>query len=288
MNKEMENIKEKSKSAWALKGIEKLNTLIGLAQMKQTLETILTSIKADKNRSETLGENVLNFVFYGNPGTGKTTVARIMGEILCEYGLLYSPEVIECSRSQIVAGYLGQTAPRVRALFERAKGKVLFFDEIYSLVNGPHDEFGKEAINEIVAIMTSTEFQGQMVFVIAGYPKETKDFLAQNPEFNRIFNYHIDFEDYSDEELWNIYLLKVAHFKFRVDDNCKTKAIDWFKSRPRGADFKNAVYANDLLSITKNNLDKRIAKLDLDNIDDMNVLNTIISQDFPDNSQSNC
>ncbi|GHV72629.1 hypothetical protein FACS1894201_02980 [Bacteroidia bacterium] len=266
------------------KGIQKLNKLIGLTQMKQTLETILTSIKADKIRNEKLNidssKNVLNFVFRGNPGTGKTTVARIMGEILFEYGLLNSPDVVECSRSQIIAKYAGQTAPRVRALFESAKGKVLFFDEIYSLVNGTHDEFGKEAINEIVALMTSPEFQGQMAFVIAGYPKQTDNFIAQNPGLNRRFNYYIDFEDYSDEELWDIYQLKVADIKFRVEENCKTTAINWFKLRPRSADFKNAGYADELLGITKSNLDKRIAKLDLDNTES-SILNTIILQDFP-------
>jgi SpoVK/Ycf46/Vps4 family AAA+-type ATPase len=270
------------------KGIQKLNELIGLTQMKQTLENILTSIKADEIRAEKLGiesnKANLNFVFRGNPGTGKTTVARIMGEILCEYGLLNSSDVVECSRSQIIGQYSGQTAPKVRELFEGAKGKVLFFDEIYSLVTSEHDDFGKEAINEIVALMTSTEYQGQMAFVIAGYPHETNNFIAQNPGLHGRFNHYVDFEDYTNEELWQIYLLKSK--SFNVGENCKDTAISWFESCPRSKNFKNARYAEDLLKITKDSLDKRITKLDLDNVE-ASVLNTILLQDFPNYGESN-
>jgi AAA+ superfamily predicted ATPase len=265
------------------KGVEKLNQLIGLTTVKQQLGEIINSIRANKRRAEITsvgGNDFLTFVFRGNPTTGKTTVARMMGEILCEYGILKSPEVVECSRFEIVGPYIGQTAPRVRELFERAKGKTLFIDEIHSLATSEHDDFGKEAINEIVALMTSPEFQGQMAFVITGYPDETNNFLAQNPGIKRRFNYYIDFEDYTNEELWEIFLSVAKSAGFTVEDNCRETAIKCFKSIPRGKNFGNAGCAHELFQITKLNLDNRIAAtFDLDNVD-ASVLNTITLQDF--------
>jgi SpoVK/Ycf46/Vps4 family AAA+-type ATPase len=243
-------------------GMAKLNNLIGLTQMKTTLSNILTTIKQDKLRAETVKgykskDCGLNFVFRGNPGTGKTTVAGFMGKILHEYGLLSSSEVVECRRESIVAQYVGQTAPRVEKLFRDAIGKTLFIDEAYSLKHDEHDQFGQEAIDTIVGLMTDSRYVGKMAFVIAGYPAKTDAFIASNPGLKRRFNYFIDFEDYTNDDLLQIFEKKVVNNGFLLSDGCSENALAWFGAQPRGEDFANAGLADRLFGIVKSNLDRR-------------------------------
>jgi AAA+ superfamily predicted ATPase len=266
-------------------GLLKLNELIGLNQMKSSLRGILNSIKADKLRAEHSGTTSsgykLNFVFRGNPGTGKTKVARFLGEILSEIGLLNDSEPIECRREDIVAGYVGQTAPRVKQKFIDAIGKVLFIDEAYAICIGEHDQFGKEAVNAIVGNLTDTSFQGKMAFVIAGYPDDIDEFIQQNQGLNRRFNYFIDFEDYSNEELWQIFKVMVKEQNLKVVEDCRDLAVGWFSQFQRIKGFENAGLSERLLGITKSNLDTRIANASADERKFPEFLNTILKIDFP-------
>jgi SpoVK/Ycf46/Vps4 family AAA+-type ATPase len=264
------------------KGISDIDSLIGLKQMKKTLNDILNSIKADKLRNEI--DNVsnpdykLNFVFTGNPGTGKTTVARMMGEILCNLQVISSSEVIELTRDQIIGEYLGQTAPKITDAFDKAIGKVLFIDEAYAIINDERDIYGKEAIDTIVANLTKPMYMGNMAVIFAGYPDEMREFIHENPGLERRINYTINFEDYSNEELWDILMLKINSSGFKIADDCKDYGISYFEKLPRNKSFANAGAAEKLLGILKSNLDNRIIKLENPSKDE---LLTILSSDFP-------
>lgn len=265
-------------------GIAKLNSLTGLNQMKATLKRILNSIKADKVRNERSGKDSkgykLNFVFRGNPGTGKTTVARLLGEILTDYGLLSDSKVEECRREDIIGEYSGHTAPKVKQKFVDAIGRVLFIDEAYSICQGIHDEFGREAIGAIVGNLTDENFQGKMAFIIAGYTNEINEFISQNQGLQSRFNLYIDFEDYSNEELWEIYCQKVTDAGLSILDICKPLAIDWFGQWIRDKSFSNGRLAENLVGITKSNLDTRLESLDLETLPN-EILHTITEIDFP-------
>ena len=266
-------------------GLLKLNELIGLAQMKSSLRGILNSIKADKLRAEHSGINSsgykLNFVFRGNPGTGKTKVARFLGEILSEIGLLNESEPIECRREDLIGETIGSTAPKVKQKFIDAIGRVLFIDEAYAICQSEYDPYGKEAVNAIVGNLTDPTFQGKMAFVIAGYPDDIDGFIQQNQGLNRRFNYFIDFEDYSNEELWQIFNIMSKEQNLKVTEDCRDLAVDWFRQFPRIKGFENAGLSERLLGITKSNLDTRIANAATEERKIPEFLNTITQIDFP-------
>lgn len=267
-------------SAWQRLEVD----FIGLEKMKAALRDILNSIKTDKLRRERTGATAkaprLNFVFRGSSGTGKTEVARMLGEILFDYGLLSDPAVIECRREHVIGEYVGQTAPKVKSKFTEAIGKVLFIDEAYAICNSSQDMYGKEAIDAIVGNLTDPSYEGKMAIIMAGYPDEMDEFMSLNPGMARRFNVFVDFDNYTDEELWEIYKLKVRHESLRVQDVCRPLAISWFSAFPRNDQFMNAGLAVQLLGLTKSALDRRIQSIPTDQITD-DLLHTISEVDFP-------
>ena len=275
-------------SSNSVKGLEELDKMIGLHSMKAALKKILNGIKADQRRAEAgLSSNKLlklNFVFTGNPGTGKTTVAKKMGAILCGYGLLSSSDVIEVGRSMVIGKYQGHTASGVKELFDKATGKTLFIDEVYALCQGENDTFGKEAIDEIVRCLTDDTYTGKMAMVIAGYTNEVNDFIDKNTGMRSRFNHFSAFEDYTDEELWQILYKHATSENFQFEAGCDTKAIEWFAQQPRNKGFANGrLAADNLLPVLKSNMDSRISASDNNDID---FLTTILLQDFPDGFQN--
>lgn len=268
------------------KGMQQLDCLIGLSNVKQTIKNIFNQMRIDQMRNDRGAQSAqiyrMNFVFRGNPGTGKTTVARIISTLLSEIGLLRDGTCVEKGRSDLVGGYQGQTALKVNEVFKESIGKTLFIDEIYSLLTGQNDNYGIEAVNEMVRHMTLEEFDGKMAIVIAGYPDDVEEFLSANSGLPRRFSHFIDFEDYTDEELLQIYKIKLASRGLTLDSVAERLAIEFFSRIPRNKGFENAGLADRLLGITKSNLDNRINDLLNDNqeIND-DVLNKIISSDFP-------
>lgn len=269
------------------KGFNSLDSLVGLNQMKTTLNNILNSIKADKLRNEitkTMNPDYkLNFVFSGNPGTGKTTVARMMGKILHSLQLISSSEVIELTRDKVIQQYVGQTAPNVTKLFDKAIGKVLFIDEAYAICNDDRDLFGKEAIDTIVGNLTKPKYMGKMVVIFAGYSDDMQDFISKNAGLERRISYYINFEDYSNEDLWDILKLKVKSMGLEINDDLKNLGIDYFSSLSRNKNFANAGAADRLLGVLKSNLDNRIVQLENPTIE---CLTTIQVSDFPNYNYS--
>lgn len=202
--------------------LAKLNELIGLDSVKKTVNEMVATIEIQKRRGK---ENPLSehFVFTGNPGTGKTTIARMLAEIFHAIGLLPTSKLVEVDRSQMVAGYIGQTAPKVKKICDEAMGGVLFIDEAYALIQGENDAFGKEAISTLLKRMEDD--RGKFVVIVAGYKKEMHDFISSNPGLKSRFTEYIDFPDYSAADMKAIFDLMVNKEKLNKDKGVDT-ALD--------------------------------------------------------------
>ncbi len=194
-----------------------LDELIGLEDVKAQVRKIIAYARMKKDLADS-GESttplVLNMEFVGNPGTAKTTVARIMAGIFKEIGLLSCDEMLEVGRADLVARYEGQTAGKVRALFREAKGKILFIDEAYSLFESHGDTFGDEAINTIVQEMENQ--REDTVVIFAGYPHKMEAFFSRNPGLSSRVPFKISFNDYSAEEMERITALEAKRRGFSL------------------------------------------------------------------------
>lgn len=183
--------------------LSELESLVGMENIKQEIRDIVKLVRYYNDiGKDVMHKFVMHTVFKGNPGTGKTTVARIFAKIFNALGILEKGHLVECDRSSLVAEYTGQTAPKTLAKVEEAIGGVLFIDEAYALVDGPHDSLGRESISTILKQMEdrNTEF----ILIAAGYPKNMDEFLKTNPGLKSRFNESLIFHDYSADELFRI------------------------------------------------------------------------------------
>ncbi len=186
--------------------VAELDSLIGLTQVKKEVHTLINLIKVRKMREEhglKVMDMSFHMVFTGNPGTGKTTVARLVAKIYKQLGFLSQGQLIETDRSGLVAGYVGQTAGKVTEVVNSAIGGILFIDEAYALARkGMDNDFGHEAIDTLVKLME--DHRDDLVVIVAGYTDLMHDFLTSNPGLISRFNKYIDFPDYTDDELMGI------------------------------------------------------------------------------------
>ena len=187
--------------------IQKLNNLTGLARVKRDVVAMINLIETQERRKmQGLATAAMSYhmVFDGNPGTGKTTVARIIAEIYKNFGILSKGHLVETDRSGLVAGYVGQTALKVQEVVEKAMGGVLFIDEAYTLSPKSGSDYGQEAIDTLLKLME--DHRNDLVVIVAGYPKLMDEFLVSNPGLKSRFNKRFNFEDYSGSELQNIFI----------------------------------------------------------------------------------
>ncbi|WP_314875188.1 DNA-directed RNA polymerase subunit alpha C-terminal domain-containing protein [Stomatobaculum longum] len=225
-----------------------LETLIGLNEVKTQVKKIAAFAKMQKEM-KALGKGnlsvALNMEFSGNPGTAKTTVARILAGILNQVGILESAEIVEVGRASLVAGYVGQTAERVREVFRSAKGKVLFIDEAYSLVEHWEGGYGDEAINTIVQEMENN--REDTVVIFAGYPKQMEDFFARNPGLRSRVPFQLNFQDYAVEELLKITALEAARYGFALSPEAEEEVRKLAVPCAKEQSFGNGRFCRNLV-----------------------------------------
>lgn len=186
--------------------LEELDLLVGLEKVKMKVNDLIAYQKVQllrKNAGLCVPKNTLHLAFTGNPGTGKTTVARIVGRIYKQIGLLSKGHFLEVSRTDLIAGYQGQTALKVKGVIEKAKGGVLFIDEAYSITENDHsDSYGRECLTELTKALE--DYRDDLVVIVAGYTEPMHKFFESNPGLKSRFNTFIEFDDYNSDELMKI------------------------------------------------------------------------------------
>lgn len=197
--------------------MKELNEMIGLSRVKEEVASLRNFVLVQEQRKQQgLKSNNVSYhcVFSGNPGTGKTTVARIVASIYKDLGILKKGHLVEVQRSDLVAEYVGQTATKTNAKIDEALDGVLFIDEAYTLAEGGQGDFGQEAINTLLKRMEDD--RSRLVVILAGYSNEIQHFIDSNPGLQSRFNRYIHFEDYSYEELLQIFLFNLGKNDFKI------------------------------------------------------------------------
>jgi len=247
------------------KCLEELEALVGLESVKQEICSLTHYLKLEKMRSEATGKRFIgmkdHYLFIGNPGTGKTTVARILGRIFLALGISKNTRFVETDRSNLVASYVGQTSPLTNRVIDSAMGGILFIDEAYTLSQGYHDTFGQEAIDTLLKRMEDD--RGKFVCIAAGYSHEMKKFITSNSGLQSRFNKIIYFEDYTTDQLIEIFIRKIEAESFILAASAKTALMDMVNEvvLRRTANFGNAREINTLFQKVKENQSNRLYQL---------------------------
>lgn len=212
---------------------KELYELVGLDNVKQQVRNLIGFNRIQKLRVDIglkKSDKTLHMAFLGNPGTGKTSVARIIGKMYKSIGLLSKGHFIEASRTDLIAEYQGQTAIKVKRLINRAKGGVLFIDEAYSITENDHsDSYGRECLTELTKALE--DYRDDLVVIVAGYTELMKQFFNSNPGLKSRFNTFISFDDYSLEELVDIFLYLCKTNEYEADDKTLDKVRSWLQAK---------------------------------------------------------
>jgi SpoVK/Ycf46/Vps4 family AAA+-type ATPase len=264
--------------------MKELDNLIGLDAVKREVREIASYIEVERKKAEMLGKKFQgvgdHYLFVGNPGTGKTTVARIMADIFHSLGVLPTNKLVEVTRKDLVAGYVGQTALQTEKAVKSAVGGVFFIDEAYSLKGSSGGDFGQEATDTILPMML--DYKGKMVFVAAGYPREMQQWIDTNSGLESRFTKKIFFEDYNGEELANIFLMKAKNDHLELTPEAETAMRTYFNDlyAKRSKNFANAREVNNYFDRVKKNQSTRLSKI-INNADfDKDMLKQLIIEDF--------
>ena len=261
---------------------KELDEMIGLASVKEVIRKAVTGFKLKKlcmDRGIRKENPSLHMVFTGNPGTAKTTVARLFAEILKDEKILPSGRFVEVGRADLVGDHVGATAPLVRKRFREAQGGVLFIDEAYSLCDGYENSFGDEAINTIVQEMEN--HRDNVAVIFAGYSEQMRRFLDRNPGMSSRIAFHVEFEDYSVSELCDITGLMLAEKQMKITDAAMEKLRHIYETARENSDFGNGRFVRKMLEEAEMNLAVRVQQTD-ESLLTEEVLTTIEASDIPE------
>ena len=282
-------VKEELKRKYFIKdkrsGLEELNSLIGIESVKKQIEQIVSFLKINKERKKL---PMLHMCFMGNPGTGKTTVARIIGKIFSEMEILSKDKIfVEAASQDLIGEYVGHTAPKTKAMTDKAKGGVLFIDEAYSL-SSKHAKtsFSEECIATLLKEMEDK--RDSLCVILAGYTNEMEELLKVNPGFESRIQFRIEFPDYTSEELYEIFKQMVKKENYKLGNNIKDLVIEYFEKEKKKENFANARCARSLFEKIKFEQSYRVAKqegADINLIKQCDVRNVIEKLNRPDKQE---
>ena len=261
---------------------KELDEMVGLASVKTIIHKAIAKHKINKlcmEKGLQRDKASLHMVFTGNPGTAKTTVARLFAEIMKDDKILSTGVFVEAGRADLVGEHVGATAPLVKKKFKEAQGGVLFIDEAYSLCDGYDNGFGDEAINMIVQEMEN--HRDNVIVIFAGYPEPMKTFLDRNPGMRSRIAFCVEFADYSVEELCEITKLMLSRKQMTITEAGMKKLKKNFESIKDSRDYGNGRFARKMLEEAEMNLAERICQMDETEIT-TEVLTTIEESDIPD------
>lgn len=256
--------------------LDELNALVGLNEVKEQVNDLIIYKKVQKMRLENglhTIKRTMHLAFLGNPGTGKTTVARIVGRIYKQIGLLSKGHFIEVSRTDLIAGYQGQTALKVKKVIEKAKGGVLFIDEAYSITENDHsDSYGRECLTELTKALE--DYRDDLVVIVAGYTEPMNKFFKSNPGLKSRFNNFIEFRDYSSDELKDILESMCSSNDYELSDSMKSIVSEYFNSiiQTKDENFANARMVRNLYDDLVMNHARRVIDMDSPNIKDLYLI----------------
>ena len=256
--------------------MSQLNQLVGLASVKSKVNDLIAFQKVQLLRKEKgmhSPKSTMHLAFTGNPGTGKTTVARIVGRIYKKLGLLSKGHFMEVSRTDLIAGYQGQTAHKVKEVIDKAKGGVLFIDEAYSITENDHsDSYGRECLTELTKALE--DYREDLVVIVAGYTEPMKQFFESNPGLKSRFNTFIEFDDYKVSELIDI-LKSIS----KAEDYVISERVLSFLScqltqviNCKDNSFANGRYIRNIFETMIMNHSRRVVKIESPSTDDLKMI----------------
>jgi len=250
ISKIFEKEADKKKNSSLDELMNELNQLVGLSKVKEEVRRLVIYQKIQAKRKESglkVPKRTLHMAFMGNPGTGKTTVARIVGRMYYQLGLLSKGHFTEVSRTDLIAGYQGQTALKVKNVIEKAKGGVLFIDEAYSITeNDNTDSYGRECLTELTKALEDS--RDDLIVIVAGYTEPMNHFFESNPGLRSRFNYFINFENYSSTELLDIFETLARKDDYYIDGKLKEVLLNYFNEKLESnlTNFSNGRFVRNL------------------------------------------
>lgn len=256
--------------------LEDLNGLIGLENVKEKVNDLI-SFQTVQMLREKQGlhshKGTMHLAFTGNPGTGKTTVARIVGRIYKQIGLLSKGHFVEVSRTDLIAGYQGQTALKVKKVIDEARGGVLFIDEAYSITENDHsDSYGRECLTELTKALE--DYRDDLVVIVAGYTEPMNHFFASNPGLKSRFNTFIEFPDYSAEELSRMFFKLCKENDYYLSENVEDHVLNILLEQVKNKkeNFANGRLVRNIYDDVTMNHARRVVKMNTPSREDLSLI----------------
>lgn len=273
----MQNLHEPEKTTEEL--FDELDELVGLDPVKTEIRRVADLITVERLRRERdlpVAPHSRHLVFTGNPGTGKTTVARLVAQLYRALGVVERGHLVETDRAGLVAGFIGQTATRVTEVVDAAMDGVLLIDEAYALIRGDDRDFGREAVDTLVKLMEDR--RERLVVIVAGYPVEMEEFISSNPGLRSRFPRVVHFPDYHTDELLRIFEMLAGNHHYELGDGARDRLRGHFDAVPRGPGFGNGRLARNLFEEACALQASRVVRIDQVSREDLVCL---IAEDIP-------